>query len=176
MKTVLSKKDILALIQAEPPLVEDYINLEEQLQPNGFDITLGEVAALNSGGMIGLSNAQRKISDLSVLDYDKEGFLELKPGPYSITFNEVVHLPKNIMALGYPRSSLLRCGTTIYNAVWDAGYSGRSRALLVVHNPFGFRVQKNARVDQLVFIEMAEETEGYNGAYQGENIRTRNSQ
>jgi dUTP pyrophosphatase len=170
MKTVLSKRDIRALIEGNPPLVEDYINLDEQLQPNGFDLTLGEVAALQSGGTIGLSNAQRVISAVSDMEYDRQGFLELKPGSYSITFNEIVHLPRNVMALGYPRSSLLRCGVTIYNAVWDAGYSGRSRALMVVHNSLGFRVQKNSRVDQLVFFELAEETEGYNGAYQGENI------
>ncbi len=170
MKTVLSKNNIRALVMANPPLVEDYISLEDQLQPNGFDLTLGEVASLQSAGVIGISNSQRVIPGISVLEYDEEGFLELKPGPYAITFNEIVHLPKNVMALGYPRSSLLRCGVTIYNAVWDAGYSGRSRALMMVHNSMGFRVQKNSRIDQLVFIEMAEETEGYNGAYQGENI------
>jgi deoxycytidine triphosphate deaminase len=31
-------------------------------------------------------------------------------------------------------------------------------------------VQKNARVMQLVFLELAGETEGYRGVYQGENI------
>jgi dUTP pyrophosphatase len=170
MKTVLSKDNIRALILANPPLVEDYISLEDQLQPNGFDLTLGDIASLQSPGVIGLSNSQRVISEISSLKYDEEGFLALKPGPYAITFNEIVHLPKNVMALGYPRSSLLRCGVTIYNAVWDAGYSGRSKALMVVHNSLGFRIQKNSRIDQLVFFELAEETEGYNGAYQGENI------
>jgi dUTP pyrophosphatase len=170
MKTVLSKKDILELIRAKPPLVEDYLNLDDQVQPNGFDLTLGEVAALESEGVIGLSNSQRVISASAPLVFGGDGFLMLKPGPYTITFNEIVYLPKNIMALGYPRSSLLRCGVTIYNAVWDAGYTGRSRALMVVHNSYGFHVQKDSRVDQLVFFELGEETEGYNGAYQGENI------
>ncbi|MBN1190541.1 MAG: deoxyuridine 5'-triphosphate nucleotidohydrolase [Dehalococcoidales bacterium] len=170
MRTVLSKKDIRALMAASPPLIEAYMKLEEQLQPNGFDLTLGEAASLQSAGTIGLSNEHRVISEVAPLEYGSDGFLELEPGPYAITFNEIVHLPGNIMALGFPRSSLLRCGVTIYNAVWDAGYSGRSRALLVVYNSRGFRVQRNARVDQLVFYELAEETEGYNGIYQGENI------
>ncbi len=56
MKTILSKKDILALIQQKPPLVEDYVNLEEQLQPNGLDLTLKEVAMIQSGGQIAVSN------------------------------------------------------------------------------------------------------------------------
>lgn len=75
------------------------------------------------------------------------------------------------MALGRPRSSLNRCGVTIHTAVWDAGYNGRSTSMLVVNNPAGFRVQRDARVMQLVFFGMAEATaEGYRGRYQGENI------
>ena len=170
MKTVLSKEDILTLIRQKPPLIEDYINLEEQLQPNGFDLTLKEVSLILSRGTIGVSNDQRIVAETKPLDFDKEDFLDLLPGVYAITFNEIVNLPKNIMALGAPRSSLLRCGVTVHNAVWDAGYSGRSRALMVVFNSAGFRIQRNARVDQLVFFILENETEGYSGIYQGENI------
>ena len=92
------------------------------------------------------------------------------PGAYVITYNEIVHLPNNVMALARPRSSLLRCGVTVGTAVWDAGYSGRSQSLLVVHNTQGFRLQQNARIVQLVFLHLTGETEGYQGAYQEENI------
>lgn len=170
MKTILSKRDILALIQQKPPLIEGYINLEDQLQPNGFDLTLKEVSMIQSGGRIAVSNAQRMVSSLCPLIFDGTDNIDLIPGAYAITFNEIVNLPKNIMALGAPRSSLLRCAVTVNNAVWDAGYCGRSQALLVVYNPFGFKVQRNSRINQLVFIELADETEGYNGTYQGENI------
>ena len=170
MKTILSRQDILRLIQQKPPLVQDFIRLEDQVQPNGFDLTLREAAALQSGGRIAVSNAQRQVSNLQPLSFDKDDYLELTPGSYIITFNEIVNLPKNVMALGAPRSSLLRCGVTVHMAVWDAGYSGRSQLLMVVFNPAGFRVQRNARVAQLVFMELADETEGYQGVYQGENI------
>ena len=170
MKTILSKRDISNLIERTPPLIEDYIKLEDQLQPNGFDLTLREVAMIQSGGRIGKSNLQRMVSSLSPLMFDSQDFMELIPGAYVITYNEVVHLPKNVMALGAPRSSLLRCGVTVHMAVWDAGYSGRSQSLMVVYNPESFRVQKNARIAQLVFFELGDETEGYQGSYQGENI------
>jgi dUTP pyrophosphatase len=170
MKTILSRKDILTLIQETPPLIQDYVNLEEQLQPNGFDLTLRDVALIQSGGQIGVSNSQRIISGLCPLVYDGVGFLSLVPGAYVITFNEIVNLPKNIMALGAPRSSLLRCGVTVHMAVWDAGYGGRSQSLMIVYNPQSFRLQKNARIAQLVFFELADDTEGYWGKYQGENI------
>jgi len=170
MKTILSKSDILQLIHAEPPLVRDYLDLEEQVQPNGFDLTLKEVARFEAGGLIAVSNSQRIISKTIPLEFNSQQHLELPPGPYLITYNEIVNLPRNVSALGAPRSSLLRCGVSVHMAVWDAGYSGRSQSLMVVHNLFNFRVQHNARVAQLVFFQLTNETEAYNGAYQGENI------
>ena len=170
MATILSKQDIHQLLQQEPPLIEGGINLQEQVQPNGIDLTLREVALLQSSGKIAVTDSQRLVSDLAPLVFDGLGFIDLMPGAYIITYNEIIHLPKNVMALATPRSSLLRCGVTVNTAVWDAGYSGRSQSLMVVYNPQGFRLQKNARVLQLIFFELTQETEGYHGAYQGENI------
>ena len=170
MAAILSKQDILRLLEQEPPLVEGYINLEEQVQPNGIDLTLREVALLQSSGKIGVKDSQRLVSDLAPLVFDGLDFIDLVPGAYIITYNEIVHLPKNVMALAAPRSSLLRCGVTVNTAVWDAGYSGRSQSLMVVYNPQGFRLQRNARIAQLIFMQLTKETEGYHGAYQGENI------
>ncbi len=170
MRAVLSKQDIHRLLQQEPPLIEDYIDLETQVQPNGIDLTLREVALLQTSGKIAASDSQRLVSDLAPLVFDGLGFIDLMPGAYIITYNEIVHLPNNVMALARPRSSLLRCGVTVNTAVWDAGYSGRSQSLMVVHNPQGFRLQRNARIVQLVFLQLTRKTEGYHGAYQEENI------
>jgi len=167
---VLSGSDIRRLIKRKPPLVEGWINLDEQVQTNGFDLTLRDVTVMQSAGRIMASNSQREVSALSPLEFDEKNCIDLAAGIYMITYNEVVHLPKNIMALGRPRSSLLRCGVNVGTAVWDAGYEGRSQSLLIVHNPQGFRVQQNARMTQLVFMELTGESEGYKGIYQGENI------
>jgi len=170
MSAILSKQDIHRLLQQEPPLVEGCISLEEQLQPNGIDLTLREVALLQSSGRIAVKDSQRLVSDLAPLMFDGLDFMDLMPGTYIITYNEIVHLPKNVMALAMPRSSLLRCGVTVNTAVWDAGYSGRAQSLMVVYNPQGFRLQRNARIVQLVFLKLTQETEGYQGAYQRGNI------
>ncbi len=170
MTAVLSKQDIRRLLQREPPLVEGCIDLETQVQPNGIDLTLRELSLLQTPGRITISNHERLVSDLAPLVFDGSGFIDLMPGAYIVTCNEIVHLPNNVMALGRPRSSLLRCGVNIGTAVWDAGYSGRSQSLMVVYNPQGFRVQKNARILQLVFLQLTQDTEGYHGAYQEENI------
>ncbi len=170
MAAILSKQDIHRLLEQEPPLIEGYVNLEEQVQPNGIDLTLREVALLQSAGKIGVVDSQRLVSDLAPLVFDGLDFIDLMPGAYIVVYNEVVHLPKNVMALATPRSSLLRCGVTVNTAVWDAGYSGRSQSLMVVYNPQGIRLQRNARIVQLIFLQLTQETEGYQGVYQGENI------
>ena len=170
MNGVLSRKDIKRLIQQNPSLIEGYIDLEQQLQPNGFDITLREVAMMENMGQIGIDNAQRQLPDLVPLVFDHQGFIELIPGNYIITYNEIVHIPTNLMALARPRSSLLRCGISIGTAVWDAGYSGRSQSLMLVYNSRGFRVQQSARVAQLVFMTLTGQTGSYAGKYQNENI------
>jgi len=170
MSAVLSKQDIHRLLQQKPPLIEGYIDLKAQLQPNGFDLTLREIALLQTPGRIARDDKQRLVSDLAPLVFDGRDFIDLMPGAYIITYNEIVHLPNNVMALARPRSSLLRCGVNIGTAVWDAGYSGRSQSLMVVYNPQGFRLQRNARIVQLFFLPLTGETEGYHGTYQNENI------
>jgi len=168
--SVLSRLDIKRLIEREPPLVADHIDLEAQLQPNGFDITLSEVALPQTSGSLGVSNENRMLPPLTPLAFDGHGFLYLAPGIYIITYNEIINLPVEIMALGRPRSSLLRSGVAVHNAVWDAGYHGRSQSLLAVYNSQGFRLQQNARIVQLVFFRLSSPTQGYQGNYQGENL------
>ena len=167
---VLGKRSLLRLLQANPPLVEGLISLEEQLQPNGIDLTVGQVAMLGSQGWLGVGSQERRLSTPSPLVFDGLGFLELPAGCYLVTYNETVHLPSDVAALGRPRSTLLRCGVALHTAVWDAGYSGRSQSLMVVYNPYGFRLARNARIMQLVSFLLTETTEGYQGVYQGENI------
>ncbi len=167
---VLSGQDIRRLIGQDPPLIKGWLDLKTQVQANGFDLTLRDVAVPQSAGCLAADNAGRVLADTSPLVFDALGYIDLPAGIYIVSYNEVVHLPKNIMALGRPRSSLLRCGVTVGTAVWDAGYAGRSQSLLVVYNPRGFRLQRNARLTQLVFMELTGDSEGYDGVYQGENI------
>ena len=171
--SVLSNQQIKALIDAEEPLISGYADLASQLQSNGFDMTLASIAAFGSAGTIGVSNAERSLPETYELEFGAGGSIQLAPGPYLITLNEVVRLPLHVMAFGKPRSSLLRSGVAIHNAVWDAGYHGRSQALLVVYNPDGFTVARDARILQLVFMTLdADTTVPYAGSYQGEHAGT----
>ena len=167
----LGRENLLALIQGARPLITGYHSIEDQLQPNGFDLSVAEVGEFTNGGAIGRTNASRSLPDVRSLPFDDTAWLELRPGPYQIVFNEIVDLPNNVMALGRPRSSLCRLGATLSTAVWDAGYRGRSTALLIVENPAGMRIERAARLLQLVFFTLDVATaRGYDGAYQDENI------
>jgi len=166
--TCLAKEELRRLIEGNPSLLTNYLNLNEQLQPNGIDLTLKEVFTLGGPGIIPVDNAERKLSALVPLPFNIANHIHLEPGNYLITYNEVVSLPKDVMALGRTRSSLLRCGAAIHTAVWDAGYSGRSQSLIVVYNRDGIILERNARLLQLVFFRLGSATEGYCGIYQGE--------
>lgn len=170
MSNCLSREGILEFLRRDPSLIEGYLDLDEQLQPNGFDLTLREVSMLQSTGRIGTKKELSIVSEKAPLIFEPSGFLYLIPGTYLVIFNEVVRLPANLTALGLPRSSLLRSGVAIHTAVWDAGYSGRSQALMVIYNERGFEVQQNARILQLIFLHLDRNTKGYQGSYQGENI------
>lgn len=166
---VLSREAIWQLINTEPRLVSGLIEAEEQVQPCGLDVTLGAVFEFTEAGRLGADD--RHVPDRVPLAFDFWGWLHLTPGSYMIQLNETVRLPLDVMALGRPRSTLLRLGASLHTAVWDPGYAGRSECLLTVNNPAGIELQKDARVLQLVFFRLEEATAtGYSGAYQGENL------
>ncbi|HJH32008.1 MAG TPA: deoxyuridine 5'-triphosphate nucleotidohydrolase [Methanosarcinaceae archaeon] len=169
--TLLSKNELTKLISANPPLVENMIDPDLQTQPNGVEMTLKQVEKLTGAGTVDYDNSMRVIPDSEIIEFDSEGWITLPKGSYKILLNEIVNIPKNLAAIAKPRSSLLRCGATLETAIWDAGYRGRSECMLVVNNPAGFKVGKNARVMQLLFYHLNTEVEeGYSGRYQNENI------
>jgi dUTP pyrophosphatase len=171
MPGALTGDQIRELIEAEAPLLSGYADLDTQIQPNGFDLTLRVAHSFVGAGSLGRANADRELPSLALVPDDGADWLRLAPGPYLITFDEEIRMPADVMALGRPRSSLGRCGVSIHSAVWDAGYHGRSSSLLIVNNPAGFSVQIGARVLQLVFYRLERSvTVGYAGKYQGEKL------
>jgi dUTP pyrophosphatase len=162
----LDQDTIFRLIK-EQGLITNFIDLPTQLSPNGFELTLQKIFQYTEPGEIDFSNKQRKIPNYEELHPNGDLF-SLERGSYLVVYNETIQLPNNLIAIGRPRSSLLRSGVTIESAVWDAGYEGRSRGLLTVSNHHGFNVHNNARLLHLVFLRLEKETKPYEGTYQGE--------
>lgn len=152
--------------------VSEMIDPETQIQMCGVELTVKNIEDFIDAGQLGFSNNDRILPLMGKLRFPEEG-IWLDPGAYLVTFNEVVEIPPDVMAIARPRSSLLRMGATIETAVWDPGYKGRSQSLLVVHNPEGIKIKRNARLMQLIFFRLENDAEKlYTGIYQGENIKS----
>jgi dUTP pyrophosphatase len=168
---VLSRERIAELLRARPPLLSGLPDAASQLQPNGVDLTVEQVERFVGQGVLGVTNTERVLPETATLPWGAAGMLDLPPGAYQVRFTETVNLPAWLMAYARPRSSLLRSGVALHTAVWDAGYSGRGVALMVVYHPAGFRLARGARICQLVFHQLNAATgSGYTGAYQREGI------
>ena len=166
---MLNSHEIRKLIEEEQ-LITNFIDLKKQLQPSGFDLSLGEVRSFTSNGSVDFSNEERVIAPSTSIQPDQREWYSLPAGCYTIVYNEVVRMPLDVSAIARTRSTLLRNGASIGTAIWDPGYRGRSSSLLVVHNPHGIRLKRDARVAQLIFFKTGEVKEGYRGIYQDERI------
>ena len=173
MDTLLNAREIKHLIETKG-LISGYVDLEKQLQPSGFDLSLGEVHTYVGNGSVDFSNQERRIAETKPVETDSDGWWFLSMGCYVLVYNEVVRMPLNLAAIARARSTMLRNGASIETAVWDPGYNGRSSSLLVVHNPQGMRLKRNARVAQLMFLEVDEVDRGYEGIYQKERLAPSN--
>jgi len=166
---MLNKQEIKKLVE-DKKLIENYIELETQLTPNGFDLTAGKIYEFNAPGAIDFSNKERVVPEGRELipekksETDKFGWWILKPGTYKIRTNETVNLPNELVAQAFTRTTLLRIGAFTQHGVWDAGFHGRGEFVLIVGNPQGVKIKQNARIAQLVFLP-TQETEGYKGIY-----------
>jgi dUTP pyrophosphatase len=167
---ILNREELAKLIN-EVNLVSKWVDLHTQLTPNGFDLTAARLYAFDADGALDFSNKERVLPACTELlpvkqkSDDAFGWWKLDAGAYKVVTNEVVDLPKDIIAMAYPRSSLLRMGAFTQTAVWDAGFRGASEFILVVNNPAGIRIKQNARVVQLVFERINETRQGYSGIY-----------
>jgi len=170
---MLGSKEILKLIK-EKEMIQNYINLKQQLQPNSFDLTVDKVFVSNDTSVLREKDKYLpKVDEIKPKTFSSPKIFgwHLIPGTYLFEVNEIVKLPKNISALSNQRSSLMRmfCQTNIGS--WDCGYNGKGYSILTVHNPSGLWLEKNVRILQMHFFRTTKVLEKYNGHYQGENLK-----
>ncbi|MEF8843200.1 MAG: deoxyuridine 5'-triphosphate nucleotidohydrolase [Haloarculaceae archaeon] len=151
---------------------------DDQVQPNGVDLTLGAVYEQVGPGHLGRSG--KTVGERRVVEPELEGTTEAEsgdetgaptyrfdPGGYVAEYGEQVRVPEGHVGFVLPRSSLMRNSCMLHTAVWDAGYEGRGEGLLEVHHEI--TVERGARFAQ--FVLAAADHEGtYEGSYQGERL------
>jgi dUTP pyrophosphatase len=148
------------VVMLDPGLVADHV------QPNGIDLSLDAVWRFAAMGWLGRVNTDRRLPEHEPLPSDADGWFALPRGTYGIRYAERVEMPPDCGGLCFPRSSLLRMGVHVPTAVWDAGYHGNGEGLLMVGNEHGLRLQRGARIAQLVLFRLTEPaTSTYSGQY-----------
>ena len=154
------------------PFVAEHVSEtdDDQIQPNGVDLTLEAVYEQREPGRIGRDDKEvgdrRQLETEQVADDAPETYY-LTPGGYVVQYAETVRIPEDHVGYIYPRSSLLRNSCMLNTAVWDAGYEGKGEGLLEVHHDI--EIETGARIAQLVLAE-ADHDGTYAGSYQGENV------
>ncbi|XVH32663.1 deoxyuridine 5'-triphosphate nucleotidohydrolase [Haloferacaceae archaeon DSL9] len=137
---------------------------DEQVQPNGVDLTVDAIFEQREAGRIGRDG--KRIGGRRELE-TTDGAYPLSPGAYIVQYAETVRIPDGHIGFIYPRSTLMRNSCMLNTAVWDAGYEGRGEGLLQVHHDL--ELEGGARLAQLVLAEAAHDGR-YEGSYQGERV------
>ncbi len=160
MPNILSGEEISRLITRI-----EQSNSGEQKQPAGFDVTISKVH-LYSKLIYTLSIQKTDNSELEEI-HPKDGYFDLGIGAYLIELNEITTIPRDSIGILLPRSTLLRNGLDIRSALFDPGYSGQPKVMLVCHRPA--KVERFSRVGQLIILRSdGEFARQYTGKYQGE--------
>ncbi len=137
----------LVVLLADPALAHEHI------QPNGVDLSLDAVWRFAAAGALGRASGERSLPERQPLPFDANGWLALEGGTYGVRYAERVEVPPDCGGLCFPRSSLLRMGLHVPTAV--------------VGNPHGVRLQRGARIAQLVLFRLTEAASAtYSGHYQ----------
>ncbi len=137
---------------------------DSQRQPNGVDLTAGEIFDQATTGRIGRDG--KRVGERDPVPVD-DGAYRLDPGTYVVRYGEPVRIPEGRIGFVLPRSTLLRNSCTLDTAVWDAGYEGVGEGRLDVGH--AIEIEPGARIAQLVLAE-ADHDGAYEGSYQGENL------
>jgi dUTP pyrophosphatase len=158
----LGKSQILKRIKEEALLI-DYE--EANIQGAGVDLRIEKLYEVVSGAFVGKEN--RKLPEIEEVEE-----FTLKPGRYYLcTTKEKLRMPLDLVAFIFPRSTIFRCGASLKTAVIDPGYKGALTIGIKNESEFEIRLEKGARIAQVVFSLVQGESEGYNGRYQGGKIR-----
>ncbi len=143
---------------------------EKQYQVNGIDLRLNKVYKFVSFSTFFIDEVK-----LASIEEVKSTFIEgrevyaLEKGAYLIEFFETIEIPKDAVGICFPRSSLLRVGCDLRTALWDSGYKGKSRALLIVYN--SIMLERGSRIAQIIFLRTEKTPEKlYSGKYQFEGL------
>jgi deoxycytidine triphosphate deaminase len=160
---MLGKSRIMELVE-NGGLIENFN--EKSLGGAGYDLRIDKIHKINSSSHLGVES--RKTPDVKEEVFDH---YTLKPGEYVLVETlEKVNMPSDVAARILPRSTLFRCGCALYTALVDPGFNGTLTMGLRNHSTHDFKIEKHARIAQIVFEEVGGKAALYEGKYQGGKV------
>jgi len=163
---VLGYERILELIK-NGSLIENVD--EKNIQPSGVDLRVKCIYRLKNGGFFGTND--RMTPDVESIS-DKFGEkIKIEPNEFVLVETmEKVNMPKDVMAIVLPRSSLFRCGVSLHTAVVDPGFQGTLTFGMKNLSEFPFEIEIGSKIGQIVFEEVKGNVKLYDGKYQGGKV------
>ncbi|MFH0863384.1 MAG: dCTP deaminase [Candidatus Altiarchaeota archaeon] len=159
---ILGRQRILRLV--EGGLIENFTI--DCLGGAGYDLRVDRIYSLESDSRLGVND--RKTPDVQEIMFEKYA---IPPGEYVLVETlEKVKMPPDVMARVLNRSTLFRCGCSLFNAVVDPGFRGTLTFGLKNLSMRDFTIERGARIAQIVFEEVSGETALYDGKYQGGKV------
>lgn len=153
-----------------------------QVRPHAVDLRLGYTFLVPKSwqmtpkGRVALSLDhfdKKRPEYFDVVELEQGQYFELLPGEYVIVSTlEKITMPKDVMAVLYPRSSVNRKGMSVdLTGIVDCGYEGQL-AVPVRNNTSHqtIRVYPGERFCQIVFEETGEEISDTTNRYKGKDI------
>jgi deoxycytidine triphosphate deaminase len=163
---VMGYDKILELIDKES-LIENVD--KNNVQPSGVDLRVKKIYKLKNGGYLGVKNRQTPNVDLISENIGDK--ITLEPNEFVLVETmEKVNMPKDLLALILPRSSLFRCGVSLHTAVVDPGFIGTLTFGMKNLSDHPFEIEIGSKIGQIVFEEVKGNEKLYNGKYQGGKV------
>ncbi len=163
---ILNKKDILEHIASGKLVLEPGAD-KFQVQPNSLDLRIGWTFYIPEQWQ--MTDAGRVVMRPDYLEkranQNHFKLVKLKPGQYfeflpnefviASTLEKVSFKADNLIALLYPRSSMIRRGFIIESGLVDIGYHGHLTIPIMNATPAPLRLYPGERACQLVFHTMS---------------------
>lgn len=143
----------------------------------GVDLSCKTFYTIEGAGKVTLGKTF--VPDYKEVELNSEGYFFLTPGTYIVETNEGCQFGPNDTGYVIQRSSLNRCGVTLLACVFDPGFTTQSgnevksfTMRVIVENPNGIYIEKNARVGQMIIFEN-ENCDLYSGQFQNGSLKSK---
>lgn len=170
----LGAKQLLQLVK-EKNLMEGLCERELTAPEGaGFDIRIGELYKISGKGFMGVTERETpKMELVAKFEEGKSVKILLEPKVYYVMKTiEKVNMPKDLLAISTPRSTLFRSGVYIFGGQVPPGYCGELSMGIYNFRDEPFDLEMGARVLHIMFSEVVGESNLYKGQWQGGRVTT----